>query len=406
MKILYFVNYFYPLPEAAAINAFKISEFLVNYGHQVILLFPSFINNTIKVQDIRDLNKLPNLRINYSSKLIKYPLSFTISHFENLLRFVLKLKNKFYPNIILSQYHPHHYASVAGGYLSKLLKIPHLIRSHDLFITDKNQGSFLYQLYNLAIYPPIHNSISNCNTFYVTTSEMKNHLLKFKKFQNLKIEIHHNGIDINQFYPFKDQDTLKEEYGCDTIMSFNGLIKKKFGFHNFLHALPKILKEHKDTHFNLVGYGPDINYVLDFIKRNNLDKQFHYLGVKPHIEIPFYVNNCDIGIGRFTNTLFVRYCMPTKVIEYMACRKPFITTPVSEDVVKNDDCGLILNPNFEKEELFNKLTWLIEDKSLRKKLGEIGLKKVQNEFNWDIIMTKFNRELKHIKFNVSDKNKN
>jgi hypothetical protein len=39
---------------------------------------------------------------------------------------------------------------------------------------------------------------------------------------------------------------------------------------------------------------------------------------------------------------------------------------------------------------------LIEDKNLRKKLGENGIKKINQKFQWDKIMTKFNQELLQI----------
>lgn len=393
MKILHIANYFSPLPEAAAVIESKIAEYLANYGHEIIVLIPKELTNSRQLKQFKRKKKPSNFLLYRSSSFFRYPFSFIFSHFENIIKFFIKLKKNFTPDLILSQFHPHHYASVAGGYISRILKIPHIIRSHDLFIMDKNQGPLFYQLYNLIVYPPIHKSISNCRIFYASTTEMQRYLYKFHKFKDMNIRVSYNGVDIERFYPYNNQESLKDEFGCNTILSFIGLVHKNYGFHNFLHALPNIFKYNKDTHFILVGFGPDMNYVLNFVKKNNLTKQFHYLGVKPNDQIPFYINNSDIGIVRFTQTKYVQYCIPYKCLEYMACQKPFITTPISKDVIYKNDTGIVLRGDYKEKELIDNLIMLIEDKNLREKLGKNGLTKVYQKFKWEVIIDKINNDI-------------
>ena len=85
-----------------------------------------------------------------------------------------------------------------------------------------------------------------------------------------------------------------------------------------------------------------------------------------------------------------------KCLEYMACKKPFITTPVSRDIIKNNDVGLVIKKDFSKKELIDNLTLLIQDKNLRKNLGENGIKKIYEKFQWEILMQNFNNDLKKI----------
>ena len=93
--------------------------------------------------------------------------------------------------------------------------------------------------------------------------------------------------------------------------------------------------------------------------------------------------------------------IPVKCLEYMACKKPFITTPVSQDIIKNNDVGILLKRNFNKTELIDKLNMLIEDKRLRIKLGEKGVKKIHQNFKWDDIMNNFNEDLEKVIQNKS-----
>ena len=135
------------------------------------------------------------------------------------------------------------------------------------------------------------------------------------------------------------------------------------GIHNFIQIFPEIVKSNKDTHLILIGGGPSLNFILKRIKKLKLTKYIHFLGLKSHDQIPYYMNNSDIGIGRITHKKMWRYMVPVKCLEYMACGKPIITTPISQDVIKNNDVGILLKRNFNKNELIDKLCLLIDDKN-------------------------------------------
>jgi len=152
------------------------------------------------------------------------------------------------------------------------------------------------------------------------------------------------------------------------------------------------LKLHKVTHVDIIRHVPEMGYIINFIKKYNIEKQFQLLGVKPNKEFLFYINNSDIGIGRFIQSKYVQFYMLTKCIEYMACEKLFITTPISEDVVHNYDTGIVIHIDFDEKDKTDNLIMLIEDNKLREELGGNGLKKVNKQFNWEVIMKKINTD--------------
>lgn len=254
MKILYFVNYFPPLTGAPAINASFIAKYLQDFGHELLILAPNDMGRINKLKHKSKFLNTIDLRIKYSNPLIKYPFSFIFSHYENLIKFRFKEFDKFKPDIIMSQYHPHHYASVAGSLLSKRMKIPHIIRSHDIFNT--RFYDFPYNIYHYFTYPPIFNSIKNSRIFYVNTSEMKSFIESYKQFKNVEFKIHHNGIDLSQFSPHYNNEELKEKYGANVILIAVGGIQEDYGIHNFIRAFPDVLKSYKDTQLLIIGDGP------------------------------------------------------------------------------------------------------------------------------------------------------
>ena len=391
MKILYFVHGFPPSIGAGAINAHTIVDFLNKFGHKVMVLSPGVFSRISEDYNITNLLE-SGVQVKYSSRLFKIPFNLIFSHIENMIKYLLIIRKFFTPNIIISQYQAYQYSSVAANYVSKILKVPHIIRSHDVFFYTHEFPSKLRFLHSLS-YPMIFKSIFNCKIFYSPSSEIISYLKSFKKLQNINFKVHHNGVDTSKFYPFENQEELKDQYGCENIILHIGTITKGFGIHNIINVLPEILKLHKDTHFLIIGGGYYERQVMNYIKKKQLMNQVHLLGIKPHDQIPYFINNSDIGIGRITNDVLWRYFVPVKCLEYMACKKSFITAPCSKDLIKDNDVGLLLEGNFTEKDVIEKLNILIEDKGLRKKLGENGFKKINQHFRWEKLMEDFNYDL-------------
>ena len=391
MNILYIVHGFPPSIGPAALNAYKIVEYLAKFGHRILILSPGVFSKTSNFNNLTLISKA-DINVKYSNSRIKAPLNLIVSHYENMLKLLIKFKSDFKPDLVLSQYHAYHYASVVGNLISKILKVPHIIRSHDIFFPTSNH-SYPFQIFHSIIYPKIYHSIFDCKAFYVVCSELRDYMLKFNKFKNLNIRIHHNGIDNTRFFPLKNQSVLKDKFGCENIISYIGVISEDAGLHHFIQALPDLFKNDKETHVILLGDGPYKDIILNFLKKNNLETKVHFYGIIPHEQIPYFINNSDIGIGRITSSIVWRYSIPIKCLEYLACKKTFLSTPVSIDLVKNNDVGLLLNRSFTKKEILEKTNILIEDRNLREKLAKNGFNKINKYFLWDNVMNEFNQDL-------------
>ena len=119
MDILYFVHGFPPSIGAGAINAYKITKYLAEFGHKVLVFSPGVFSRSSPYSNLNDIKDL-DIEVKYSSKLMKKPLHLVASHFENMAKYLIKFRANFKPDLILSQYSAFHYASVIGGYTSNL----------------------------------------------------------------------------------------------------------------------------------------------------------------------------------------------------------------------------------------------------------------------------------------------
>ena len=73
--------------------------------------------------------------------------------------------------------------------------------------------------------------------------------------------------------------------------------------------------------------------------------------------------------------------LPISILEAMAYSVPVISTNVGgiPEVIKNEENGYILTPG-DKEGFFNSIMALATDKALRKRMGEISCKRIQQNF--------------------------
>lgn len=88
MNIIYFVNYFPPNTGATAINSFKITEYLVKYGHEIKILAPGEMSKTFQMERKFQGVNFNTFEVIRSNSLIKFPFNLIFSHMKK--RFYLK----------------------------------------------------------------------------------------------------------------------------------------------------------------------------------------------------------------------------------------------------------------------------------------------------------------------------
>lgn len=92
------------------------------------------------------------------------------------------------------------------------------------------------------------------------------------------------------------------------------------------------------------------------------------------------LNSMDIGVMPLSpESEWDRYKCGMKLIQYMAARLPAVASPVGVNAeILSDDCGFAATTSAEWEA---QLTRLIEDASLRRKIGDAARSKVEAEFS-------------------------
>ncbi|MCC6546154.1 glycosyltransferase [Candidatus Sumerlaeota bacterium] len=89
-----------------------------------------------------------------------------------------------------------------------------------------------------------------------------------------------------------------------------------------------LLAEHF-PHGSIIAVGP--RHGTFALKKS--PKNLHFLGLKPHEQLPGYYQHCDLGIMPFADNDAAKAINPVKTLEYLACGLPVLSTPVP-DVIK------------------------------------------------------------------------
>lgn len=110
----------------------------------------------------------------------------------------------------------------------------------------------------------------------------------------------------------------------------NGMKKPVVGYIGGVHKwidlglIKDIAAGNPDSSFVFIG-----PLYIDASSLHNI-KNIHFLGGKPHDEIPDYVKNFDVAIIPYLDTEYTRNVYPTKLNEYLAMGKPVVSTALPE----------------------------------------------------------------------------
>jgi len=127
----------------------------------------------------------------------------------------------------------------------------------------------------------------------------------------------------------------------------------------------------KDIHFLLVG--------AVGISMHEIPNNVHYLGSKPHSDMPKYYNMCDVLV------------LPTYVeafgdviIEAFACAKPVIASRLGEiPWIVSPEFGWIVEPG-DVQQLKEAVLNAFSDKKRLRTMGEAAREYVDKNFKWSL----------------------
>jgi len=208
------------------------------------------------------------------------------------------------------------------------------------------------------------------------------------------VEIFPLGINTSLFKVLTRDDKLGLELGIkknDPVILFIGTLFEFAGLESIIEKFHLILEKTPDAKLLIIGGGFLFNRLKSLIEKKNLTSHIIMTGFLPQQDLPRYISLATICIQPFEINYITNRILPSKILEYFACGKPVLSTPLegTKEFLPNEDFGIIYS---SKEYFVETLSELFFKQSTLLSLGEKGLGYVTKNHDWkflcDIILKK------------------
>ena len=212
---------------------------------------------------------------------------------------------------------------------------------------------------------------------------------KIQQYYNVdseKVQIVPNGVDVEIFKPYGDQETLKHRFnfGKENYVLFVGNLIPRKGLPYLIEAAKKIVKKQKNVKFLIAGEGPLKNQLIRNIQKANISNNFKFLGRVEEKLLPLLYNCVDVFV-----LPSIQEGQGIVLLEAQASGKPIVAFDVGgvKEAVQNNVTGFLVQLG-DSDALSDAMIKLLEDKALRERMGVSGRKFIVDNFTWDICSQK------------------
>ncbi|MCE3015264.1 MAG: glycosyltransferase [Pirellula sp.] len=217
-------------------------------------------------------------------------------------------------------------------------------------------------------------------------------LVDFEKFPQNKVVVIPNGVDTNRFLPnaVAKNDVCKElrfANSCNLIGIVAALRPEK-NHELFVRVAKRIVEQRSDSHFLIIGDGPQRPVIETLVQRLDLTDHVHLLGNRS--DTPRLLAALDLFALTSHNE-----ASPVSILEALSCEVPVVASRVgsiSESVLDQWN-GYTVEPGNE-EEFARRIDEILSNREFAKQLGQNGRQHVLQNGSLDNMVNQY-EELLH-----------
>jgi len=400
MNILYVSQYFSFKPKhAAAVTTHEIVKRLAEKGHNITICVPNASSDEIVSAEgdsfeihVYALTHFPSYVIQKNNLLNL--LTLTLWYFF-LFMWVLKQAKKEKFDIAISMYHSTHIATPSAFVMSRVLKIPLIIKEHDLvpWFTDPNKLRKMYSKIITFISIPL---LRRSSLVLVLSDERERIAQKAYGINKQKLSIFPNGVDVQRFRSYVDSE-LSKSLGVEDnkVLLYAGMISEDRGLDNLIRTLPIVVANIPKTKLLIIGDGPEKTKIFKLAIDLKVDGFVDFIESVEHASVNRFISLADVTIGPLRSSIAHETSYPLKVLEYMACAKPVVaySRSVSSDLIISGYNGVLV-PDGDVGELASAIVKLMNNKRLADEIGRNARKYVEKVHDWNRLINKLDRLIK------------
>ena len=195
-----------------------------------------------------------------------------------------------------------------------------------------------------------------------------------ERFPQQRIQVIRNGVDTDRFRPDAEAAAMvRAELAIPADAPLVGIVAALRPEKNhalFLKAAAGTIAQRPETHFLIVGVGPERVSIERGVVQRGLEHRVHLLGTR-HVT-PRLVAALDLFLLCSHNE-----ASPVSILEALACEVPVISTRVGSiaETVADGQCGHLIDPD-DGPAMIARVTELLGDPALRRQMGAAGRQRV------------------------------
>ncbi|CAN2045899.1 teichuronic acid biosynthesis glycosyltransferase TuaC [Candidatus Magnetomoraceae bacterium gMMP-13] len=226
----------------------------------------------------------------------------------------------------------------------------------------------------------IRKTVENVDHIIAVSTDLKEKILRTHKVDANRITVLPNGVDYKKF-PLIDQQAARNQLELPVdkrILLTVARLSPEKALDVLLNAFLQ-LKDLSDTLLYIIGEGPEIFCLKNFIKEKNLYDKVFLLGAIPHEKIHLWMSAADVFL-----LPSLREGTPVVIGEAFACGTPVVASTVGgiPDLIANDKLGIMVEPNSVPA-----LSVALET-AMAKQWDRTYIREFGSKFDWKIIAEK------------------
>lgn len=226
-------------------------------------------------------------------------------------------------------------------------------------------------------------ALKRATAFVAPTSYAGEESRKLFNLDKSKIKTIHYGLQIENF-----NNDSPEIFNENTILYIGTIIRKK-GVFELAQIFNKVVETNPEAQLILIGNdSPDIKTgsistykLVEELFSNEAKKQANYLGKVPYSDVMEHIKKAHVcTFPSFAETLGM------VTIESMALQKPVVNTSIgwAQELIDDGINGFLVHPS-DINLYAERITTLLNDKTLCLNIGKEARKKIESTFDIDTI---------------------
>ena len=191
-----------------------------------------------------------------------------------------------------------------------------------------------------------------------------------------------NGPDLNTFRAVPPNPAVK--YGKPYLVGYVGTMSVQEGL-DILVDVAQHIKDlgRSDVHFTCIGGGPSLVALRRMVEEKQLSDTMNFTGRIPERQLLEILSTADVCVNPDRPCEMNDISTMIKIMEYMALGKPIVQFDLKEGRFSAQDAALYVRPEQGVAGFAANILWLLDNPDERKRMGEFGRARVQDELAWE-----------------------